>query len=758
MIKTNKKVNIMLIVVGLFLAPMMLLFGLLQFTFTAIHQAHGFWWHGISTATQSVGTFITISTWDRDESEPVNFDDVIDALLRADPFLANGTRSVHIIGCDITDAAPIRPIVVMPYDVLVFAMGDSITAVKSVGVLPIGVFDSWVNLQAALNTNSVALTMQGAGHNAANVYTRQHAPVSFGGNRWLARHDNVTGIPMIGEDWFLVSNTWVNQYYPIGSITTHSGRQWRKTGTGLGEPGVAANWAEIPFVDREAFEVPIWYAASWGISDVVRHHGVFYVSTVAGNTTTPGLSPTWQIFTPFDATNTVPNWVSGTVYAVGDFVRVGSRYFVLSAAWGATAGPIGSTAWTEVHNYDHLSGIKPWDSGVTYTMTTHPSILVEHQGMIFQLTGHSPMGTEPQSEGSHWRRIMTWAETQRPTPFRLGDSMAGMYQPVRIFEVSGIANPGYYALIGLYWASATPNPATSDRFRRVDEWSPSRTYTSNHSPWGGGYAHVYTIDEATGQRIFWQATSLAVSGAANYPHDGSPHWSRFVFDTSGLDLVVTTVGGRPVVWDRNPSAACSPRPPSIMNNDWIRRAFPVTNPYVFTNYNGTITLWRNTNTAAPGNANLPGGDGWTLIPFRTGIEFVYTVNEAGIPHFWRSPTQSSTAPSMSNPAWTLLRYELFAQVPEVFFMFDDMGRVTHFEQRDDGTWLKLSNAWIGSFGVMVNRWNAHNNYRLGDIVVYGTTLTNTYRYFRIREGTNASLATGVSPMSPAGNVFWEPVR
>ena len=230
----------------------------------------------------------------------------------------------------------------------------------------------------------------------------------------------------------------------------------------------------------------------------------------------------------------------------------------------------------------------------------------------------------------------------------------------------------------------------------------------------------------------------------------------YCFSLLFLAFLCNATNHRPVVWERNTPAGVAPREPSLLNPDWSRRIFPVSNAYVYTIHEGARTLWRKTvdgaTTEVPGTGNI-----WTHLPFRTQFSFVYTVNSVGINMFWYSPSQTNANPALGSADWVLLGEALHTSVPEFFFMTNG-NEIFYFEQTPYGPWTRHRNAWHGQIGnVMINYWYQHNHYQPGDIVVYGTTLHHLNRFFRMRQGVNTRLAVGISPMSSAGMVFWEPI-
>ncbi|MCL2256274.1 MAG: hypothetical protein FWC11_05395 [Firmicutes bacterium] len=704
---------------------------------------------------------IRIGSWDTREGVVVNFDDAFAVIYDSDPLIQNGTRRIHILGEVESQPHPNRPDSINQYDVLLFKVDGIIIAVRTTGSISPSVLYSWQTLDTALSVGNIPFSNQTNVFNALSTYTRTHAPILFNGRRYLARHDNVTSTPAIGNDWFRVSPHWINQSYPVGSLVTHAGAHFRKISTLDAEPGTNPTiWEEVPFVDRTIFDTPLWYNRAWNLHDVVLHHGVFFVSLANNNTALTTNTAFWQEIIAHDPSTTVPTWTLGTTFQVGDFVRylggTEERFFTLTLAWGATQSPIGSPAWTEVFNFDELTAVIPWSATTTYD-ASWLGRLIEYQGFIFQSVGHSAAGITPLQNPSHFRRILTWQETQSPIVFT--GSLAGVHTATRIFDVRHIDNPGFFALISDAYATHNPpNFDTHGWWRRVESFDPNRVYhqfTSNTWNVERRY-HVYTFSE-NGERIFWEVAQAPASGIVGIePNDNSPHWRRFVFDTSNEELIVTSVNNRPVVWERNTPAGVVPREPSVLNPDWSRRVFPVSDSFVYTINNGSRTLWSRDTLGE--TSEIPGfGDVWTHRPFRTGISFVYTVNSVGIHMFWHSSEQSNAHPSISSADWQLLGEALHLSVPAFFFMVND-GEVFYFEQNPYGPWRRHQNAWHGKVGTeMLNYWYQHNSYQPGDIVVYGTTATNLNRFFRMREGINTRLAVGISPMSNAGRAFWEAI-
>jgi len=757
------------------------LVALLVFVFARMNYAFTFWSGGIGDTVQDSANLLTIGTWGQDDDyippidvPPANFDDVVEVLRTRDAHIFHGYRHIHILGHDLNDDVPMIPANIQTYDVLVFKIDTVIYAVQVVGPFDATVLSSWSSLQAGITNSNIALNTGSANFQTGNVYTRAHAPIVHGGNRWLARHDNVTSTPHIGSDWFMISSNWIEQVYPVGSITLFGNERYRKVVASPTpvQPGTTEHWKLIPYVSREAFNVPFWDSqAVWDFHDVVNHHGFHYVSLINGNTDIPGTSASWQQFVRFDPAEVVP-WHHigiGRPWQAGDFVRAnvdGQVQHFFNQPGGGGWVPIlpNHGQWHSVSNWEDLTGVRPWSATTQYNVA---GTLVLYEGLIYRMTSAwAAQGVSPINAPGHWARVLTWEEIQRPTPWTTGLVATGPH----LFYVP---SSGYRILVAASmneWSGF--NPVTDSRFRHVQEWDATTTYVRIDTigeGWGNpGRAHVYTLN-ADGTRQFWQFSNIAgapttITGES--PGE-SPFWQPFEFSTT-QQIVITEVANRFIVWDRAPHATDDrlPGAPSITNSNWIRRVTPVENTFVFTQMaNGLITLWRNNLTA--GNISQPGTDAsWTQVYFPTGLNFVYTINAVGIYQFWYSGTQISSTPALTSPHWQMLRYELFSTVPNFFYMQSGGGQAIYFEINPGSAWRQVYNAWIGSSEVaastggntMINHWMPQNAFQNGDIVVYEDTETNTFRYFRLRAGVNANLASGISPFSPAGNMFWQPIR
>lgn len=720
---------------------------------------------------------VQIGTWghgDDDLDPDVNkFNEIVNAIRAADPLLQMNRTSLHILGANNGDNAPRPPNAVTPLDVIVWKRQDGTIAVAQVtGLLPGNVFDSWDSVESALNNAAVALTGQERSFHFGSVYTRAHAPVSYGGRHFLPRHDTVTGVPAIGSDWFLLNDTWVNQAYPIGSLIAHGGHHYRKISAADAEPGTNINiWREVPAFESDT-DIATWYQREWAHGAIVVHEGNFYISTQSNNHAEPGLEESgWVLIPRHDPEFTVPEFVEGIHYAVNDLVRVGNGddalFFLKMVDW-ASPHPIGDTsgAWMLIHEWKQMANVQRWSPDILYG-NDFVGLIVEHNGQTFEkLDGWADMGIEPQAQPMVWRRILRWSESLRPAEHMPGDHPAN-----RIFRLTNGGSERFFATAQPVFSwFQEPIDIANPYYRPVEAWNPEQEYSVlGYDVWTVSRRyHAYTIDE-NGNRIFWvlQNSPTGNSGTVTGeipngdPHDfiaddsASPYWRQIRF-INREHVTSTIVGGNLVIWDRNPAKPIDDtnpiREPSALHNDWIRRTTYVSVLAVHTNYNGEVTLWQRTGEGA--TSQEPGfGNDWMPVAFRTGIEYVYTVNASGNISFWYSPTQSSSRPGSAG--WINLDLPA-VEMPDYIYVADGE-RVTYFVTDRGERWFALSPAWIGGSNQMQYRWNENNDYRSGDIVVFGITTTNTYRYFKMRAYVNTTYATGLSPMSPQGRLFWEPI-
>lgn len=748
---------------------------LLVFAVSRINPAWTFWFSGISGEEVTTVGGVLIGEWDMEIDEipvepPVaNFDEMFEAIRQRDAHIFYGYRHIHILGHNLSVDSPIIPINIEVYDVLVFKLESTIYAIQVVGEILPAVLSSWENLAAGISNVNVRLNTGDSNFTVGNVYTRAHGPVNYGGRQWLARHDNVASIPHVGNDWFLIANNWTEQVYPVGSIVRHGNQHFRKIAptSGVVNPTSEAGegiWMEIPYLSRELFNVPLWVDADvWYLNDVVNHHGFHYVSLIDYNFDIPGTTSNWHLFYEFDPLETVPwhNEGIGRPWQNGDFVRatVGEQvsYFFREGAGGNAPASIfpDGWAWQSVADWHDLIGVAPWNNALRGT-TGNTGVIVEYNGNIFRLMGTWIPDATPPNGAAHWERILRWEETQTPAAWGPANWPRGSLVT---------QNEQYFITVeemGTWYNPADLN--TSPRVRRINPWDESQIYIPfANLTWGGGIAHAYTIEND--EMIFWEFIG---TGPISGERPGlSPMWQQFEFLTT-QNIVITEIAGRLAIWDRAASAVneLAPGAPSITNPNWVRRLMPVQNLFAFTkNGNGLTTLWRNNMTA--GNISQPGTDAsWTQIYFPTGRHYVSTVNEVGIYQFWYSPMQSNTPPSPVSPHWQMLRYELFSEVPNFFYMEASGGQVVYFEVNPRSAWQQVKNAWIGGNEVaaitggntMINHWLPQNSFVDFEIVVYEDTLTNTFRYFRLRDNVDVTFASGISPFSPEGNLFWQPIR
>ena len=768
-----------------------------------------FWDGGISGDDYNSDNMINIGQWNTDTGEPgptvvFDFNRVITELKMRDPHLMHGTRQIRIVGSDTdtlddgtTVRQPILPTGARVYDVLLFAVNNRIFATQ-VTALPLNnaIFNSWATLYSAVNSNLVgqnAGTIQGerfwdnagTSFRQGNIYTTSHAPISFGGNQWLARHNNVTSTPGIGSDWFLMSPTWVVQDYPVGSIVRHDilgvERHWRAIADASSTvtPGTnSAIWYELPRVGREQIDipewddVPDWVGGNWGEGHAVRVDNRYFVSLVANNTYNPLTSNTWQEFVAFDAN--VPVFVAGRVYPTGalvSYTTLGVEEFFIRTGINGASVTLPATGWARVQNWHSLTSIPQWSPSIANTGPGYATagVLVEYNGLIFRRTT-TPWGGSISPSGhanSHdiWEHILTVEETMGPLEW------AGQASPPigTIFRFSNNANHQRY------FVTITANPHYSSpphwtqtwAFRHVPQWAADRTFRTSLANWQYDPSHAYTFN-TDGTRTFWRriGSTEAVSGEANRPNSNSPHWEEieFYFNYEGNYIISQSILEGRIIWRRVPNTPLLPPSEFGLNNSWARvDRSAVTDDFVYTlSDGGSVVVWRNDFSGA--NTTVPGtlGASWTRVYFYTGNTHVYTVSQGGGVHrFWYSSSASSAFPGLGSGDWVEIEIAGREYLPDYFWMPYENGNglVTYFNILPCRAWNILDNAWIGSFNRVVNHWNVFNRYGVtgsDDIAVYGTSATHTYRYFRLRPGVGAVM--GISPLSLEGRLVWEPVR
>jgi len=204
----------------------------------------------------------------------------------------------------------------------------------------------------------------------------------------------------------------------------------------------------------------------------------------------------------------------------------------------------------------------------------------------------------------------------------------------------------------------------------------------------------------------------------------------------------------------------------MANNDWILRPLTsVSQQFVYTqNSVGMITLWDKGNTNATSIAPGFAGSPWSRLDYDTGIDYVYIANSAGLRTFWFSPTRSTLypgrgTPDPANPPHTLqwrLLYEREFEEQSFVIRVDGDGGMIYFDTditSEDG-WRELSSASLGNGSQIIYHWRETNFYRHGDIVVYGTTATNTHRYFRL----NLALGQTMVGTRPMNDPAWVEIR
>jgi hypothetical protein len=585
----------------------------------------------------------------------------------------------------------------------------------------------------------------------------------------------VRSTPARGSDWYQISETWINQRYPIGSFVQHfydgKMRHYRKIVIEDAQPGPNPHiWSEVEEFTDEAADELEWRSRVYNLHEFVRYNNNYYISVINNNIAIP-TGPGWQLIPAFDPALTVPTFTgtgANADYPVGAFVRHNGVHYIKTAS---QAGTPPNMPWLRVQNWNDASGVPFFDTNVNYA--TRPlGTLVRHmisgELLVFELirtTGNFP--AQPQDDPTYWRRVLKWSETQVPAEWTPGVFPAGRFFR---FTHPNLITVDYYATMettrnNQSITTGGPSGNAQSTFSRVQQWNPTQLYIMPAINNAATERYHCWTDEPDGTRAFWVRIGTAggvgggISGAANRPTDDHPLWRRHVF-TCQENIIISEVAGHPAIWRRtplsqvtNPSGSANPSP-SMLFDDWTRVVAGVTERYVFTVYDEIVTLWE---TGVFGTEQEPGrGTDWTMVDFRTGREFVLTENAVGMKSFWRSATQSSTRPAPGSSVWQMLNQE--TQHDARFVYMARGGTVVYLDTESDSGWLELSNAWIGgTYDTMFYHFSVNNIYQPGDIVVFGSTLTDTYRYFRFRAGANPIQAAGLLPSSPMGLMFWEPI-
>ncbi|MCL2621648.1 MAG: hypothetical protein FWD32_01280, partial [Firmicutes bacterium] len=390
-------------------------------------------------------------------------------------------------------------------------------------------------------------------------------------------------------------------------------------------------------------------------------------------------------------------------------------------------------AWVRIYDWDQLSSIEVWSPTVSYANSVGK--LVEYNGQIFRAFEAWPtLGQSPVAQPAAWQRILRWEETLGPILWTPGMHPAG-----KLFRAPAGYAFEYYVTARMPYTAG--NPLTSAEYRGVSLYSPTQTYALiEYNTWDAALRY-FCYTEENGQTVFWRRVGAnTVVGQA--PSDASAVWQRIMFECTE-NMVVTTVAGKNAIWTRNPSALSPIREPSISHNDWTRFVVAVANTVVFVQSSSGTQVYQKTIPGA--STGQPGvSSDWQRLDYATGRNYAYTTGAAGI-SFWYSATQSATYPG--GPAWTLLNANTNT-VPDYVYI-DNNGTISYMHTVG-AVWRVLANAWTGTQPNMVYFWNAGNNYAIGDIVVYGTTLTNMYRYF--------TLTAAVRGANPMEDLSWQEIR
>jgi len=689
--------------------------------------------------------------------------DIVSSIIASEPLLQDGITRLHILGQDNGNNTPNYLDSVGYFDVIIWVRENgTVTVALATAPIDVNIFDSWESLEMALESPNIALTAWGDVFSSGNIYTRTHVPILHNSQLWFARHDNVTSEPIVGDDWFLIGDDWIPQSYPNGSIVMYQNRHFYKISDDA-QPSLDIDaWREIPLYEAVS-DVMTWYHTYWDAYYIVVFQGNYYISLVDNNVQVPGTGDDWLLIPRFDSVSIVPEFIMGTHYEIGDVVRVGHGADALhfrKMIDGTSPNPIGDTsgAWLLIQNWRELTEVQTWRPYILYG-NGFVGLVVEHNGQFFEkLDGWASLGMSPSEQPMVWRRVLTWNESIAP----LNHQGSDVYEANTIFRSTVDGAEHFFVSIQDVPAGFQGSVSMeSEFFRPVEEWDSEQVYTVfGHAIWDVGFNrryHAYTLDEHN-NRIFWvlRDSPTGITGTVFGIHpENSPFWEQVEF-FSHENVVTTFMSGAPVIWSRNPNIPLGAyiRAPSVLHNDWIRRETMVSDEFVYTIDDDNIfDLWRRI-SPDPSQQEPGAGNDWERESFKTGIEFMYTVNEAGVVTFWHSPTQSSTPPGGSG--WTVYSPPIMKQAEIVYFELDD--EILYFATNRGDNLFHLSTAWIGGSEIIRYHWNVNNEYQEGDVVVFGTTQLNTYRYFRLRPGILPGNTRGISPMSHLGRQIWQPLR
>lgn len=748
---------------------------------------HTFWAGSLSDSNADDDAFIGIGEWEYDDgggTEPPDYGDDLDnvvAILKAnDPLLfltsetvpsnlADSASTLYVIGID--DKAS-GPVTVKPYDVFIYVSEGAIQAVQATKELT---FASWDALKAALINRGAGLNSTGDQRDNKNIYTKIHAPIQSGGKSWLARHNNVTSTPALGTDWFQKSDTWLAQSYPSGSFIAYTNPNTAITSyyrsnatTGAGDvPGTSGLWTQLSEYQQQT--IPNWVNNdAYTQNDIVRYNNEIYIATQNVGT---GILPTqapWQLATLFSGIG-VPQYQGNTNYYAKSFVYQPNGqnpgYYVVDAlrnpAQAAQGEPPNNgnpnSGWQPVIDFASINGVAEFEPR-PYMM---PAV-IKHNGVIYELVQDMPHyqgDREPgigNSSAQFWRTVNMWADSFLPGPI-----LAGFQKPTNTFY---FYNGGFYITIAGEAQPSATDPNDLRNFRAVNEYNPTTRYYHN----GANnfrddqnlrqYSSACFVIEEDGSRSFYYRQN----GAGIYddyvvdidPREHPNHWQKKEFYNTD-NMTVTVLNGQETLWVRNPIYAAVPftntQSPSMLSDYWTRYVRDTDAPYVYVRdvNNANITLWRRTSVGP--TSSRPGEADWEQVIYPTGYNYVRTEGNDEI-RVWYSATQSSLVPGLNVGDWQLMN----APTGNIDFAsyVINAGNVIYY-QMINGHPSVVNNAWIGPGDIMNYHYDAHTTYASGDVVVFGVTATNMYRYFRY---IGAAPSMGVEPMSSAGNTIWLPFR
>lgn len=726
-------------------------------------STYAFWDdYGIKDSSISAFSGLDISEWLLN-TDVNRLNERVASLIEADSLLAWDENLLWIAGDKTDKRSPVPELpatLTLPNAVLkagtVFVWQNAPTSVVAAQITKdimyeeyIKWFDSWDTLETALAESPYFIG--GTAYSdfvrfyQDKLYTTAHAPVLFEGNYYLARHDNVLSTPEIygNDDWFFVSGLYVPQDYPSGSIVEHNGRHFRKLSPSInGEPGKdAAGWKLLDYAPDGVREIAAWSNNQvWKLNDIVLCNGQYYVCILDGNRLEPDLDlpVVWEELPEYHESRfAVPDWEQNSDYLQNDVVVYQDEYYLAQEnIYPGQESPDINSNWQHVVQYISGNTVPAYASDKIYEPYAFVSC-ADSSGV----TGYyvSPDGNNnalPGDKNGPWIPVSSWNE-----------------------ETSG-----------------------------VEDWNEDRQYIDRDLGMFAYYAgEIYRFEGKNPPK------GKAPPNQAN-SWTRIPKWSEIAGNWRGEETICSKLNNKYIVWKLNAdkffTTQNQPQEPVVGasgNNDWIQYEKEFASQYVYTTYGGRIVLWysEQPSNIVPGAADSP----WREISYKTNNNYVYTVNAAGAIKVWYSQNKSSVPPGANLAEWTELYSSMDSESFPYFYITKEE-KTYYYETRVIGTdgslqlylpgkqyvadsslvWFETSQTWIGGNSFVSNQnesveknavayyWNSRNIYLPGEIVVYGTTKTNTYSYYRLRENADPYEATGREPSSYSGYLYWEPLN